>query len=273
MFSAPGLSGRATKPMAQDVCVRLARSKEDLSQAFRLIFESYFRIGLVAEKPSGLRLTPHHLLPTTEVLLATHQEQINSTVSLFGDGYLGLPMQSMYPKEVKTLRDQGLRLAEIGCLADRRSSQVRFIDTFAQIGVLLVQVARARGIDALVAATHPKHARLYKRLMGFQQIGELSECPYANGKPAVALYLRFEDYVGTPLYDRYFGQPWSQEQLTQYRWDQQTRQHFKKILERDNQISSLAGIQGYYNWAVITGTMDSHLISESPQWKIKKVFP
>jgi len=231
----------------------LARTRQDLTSAFQLVFHSYFEAGLVGEKLSGLRLTPHHLLPTSEVMVAKSEGVVTSTLSMFGDGYLGLPMESMYPVEVKGLRDQGLRLAEIGCLADRRSSEIRFIETFAHLGRLVAQVAVSRDIDGILAVTHPKHARLYKRVMGFRQIGELSECPYANGNPAVALFLKFKDHQGTPLYSKYLDHPFAPCELEPSRWDRSTRQHFQEILKRDNQSHSQQGIYGYYNWAAATG--------------------
>lgn len=231
----------------------LARSRNELTQSFRLVFESYYDAGLVEETPSGIRLTPYHLLPTSEVLVAKLDETVTSTLSMFGDGYLGVPMQTMYPEQIQGLRDQGLRIAEIGCLADRRKSPVRFMDAFIQLGRLLAQVCHVRGIDALVAVMHPKHARLYQRVMGFRQIGNLSQCPYANDNPAVALYMRFEDHRGTPLYEKFFSDPWPQKELLQFRWDGETRKHFRKILERDNTLATQAGIQGYFNWAAITG--------------------
>ena len=236
----------------------LARSRQDLTHAFRLSFESYYDAGLVNEKPSGIRLTPYHLLPTTEVIIAKVDGVITSTISLIGDGYLGLPMQSMYSDEIKELRDQGLKVGEIGCLADRRHAQTRFIETFAKMGRLLAQVAFVRGMDVLVAATHPKHARLYQRVLGFERMGKQTDCPYANDNPAVALKVKFDEHVGTPLYQQYFGQSLPQRELAPYRWDRATRQHFKKVLERDNEITSLAGVEGYYNWAVLTGTLTSN---------------
>jgi hypothetical protein len=235
--------------------VAIARSRQELTEAFQLVFKSYLQAGLVGQRPSGLRLTPHHLLPTSEVLLAKSDGGVVSTLSMFGDGYLGLPMDSMYPKELKMLRNQGIRLAEIGCLADRRTCQNRFIKTFAELGRLLAQVASNRGIDAIVAVTHPRHARLYERVMGFRQMGQLSDCPYANGNPAVALFLKFEEHRGTPLYARYFDNPFTPVELELYRWDLATRQHFREILRRDNQPPGLPGIQGYYNWAAATGLM------------------
>lgn len=233
----------------------LARSRDDLTQAFRLVFDSYYDAGLVTEKPSGIRLTPHHLMPTSEVLVARLEDTVVSTLSMFADGYLGLPMESMYGEQIQSLRDDGLRLAEIGCLADRRHAPIRFMDAFIQLGRLLAQICQVRGIDALVAVMHPKHARLYQRVMGFRQIGDLSQCPYANDNPAVAVYMRFDDHRGTPLYDRYFSDPWPQKELLQYRWDSETRKHFREILERDNAIAATAGIKGYYNWAAVTGQL------------------
>ena len=249
-------SGEVTaKPSVHDLTFGLARSREELSQSFRLVFQSYLKAGLAVEKPSNLRLTPHHLMPTSEVFLAKLGDTVTSTISMFGDGYLGLPMQSMYPQQIRELREDGLRLAEIGCLADRRDTPVRFMDTFTEMSRLVVQVARARGIDALVVATHPKHARLYRRVMGYRQIGDLLDCPYANGNPAVALILKFDEHLETPLHDRYFENPRSSEELLQYRWDRETREYFRCVLERDNKIASLAGIQGYYQWAAITGQL------------------
>lgn len=209
----------------------LARSREDLAQAFELVYDSYYLAGLVDLNGTGLRITPYHLLPTSEVLVAKMDRVVTSTLSIFGDGYLGLPMESMYPGEIESLRSQGLQLAEIGSLADRRCTQIRFIETFAQLGRLLAQVAQNRGIDGIVAAVHPKHARLYKRVMGFRQIGDLSDCPYANGNPAVALFLRFEEHKGTPLYDKYFGDPLAASELKQYRWSRETRDHFRRIMD------------------------------------------
>ena len=243
------------KPSVRDLTISLARSREDLHQAFKLVYQSYYDAGLAVDTPSGMRLTPFHLVPTTEVLVAKLGDTVTSTISMFGDGYLGLPMQSMYPREIAELREQGVRLAEIGSLADRRDSPIRFIETMAEMSRLLVQVARNRGIDAFVVATHPKHARLYKRVMGFRQIGELSDCPYANGNPAVALVLKFDEHAGTSLHDRYFGNPWPPKELIQYRWDRDTRNYFRRALQRDNTIASLVGIQGYYNWAAVTGNL------------------
>ncbi len=233
----------------QDV-VKLARSEDELLQAFGLTYESYIRAGLAIDNPSGLRLTPYHLLPSSEVIVAQLEQTVVSTISLFGDGKLGLPMQSMYQREIEVLRNRGYRLAEVGSLADRRASPRRFLTVFAEMGRLLAQVANARNVDTLVAVVHPKHAKLYKRVLGFKQIGDHTDCPYANGNPAEALYLHFDDYLGTELHNQFFGEPIPASQLQPYRWNAETRNYFRRILESDGKIVEVVGIKGYYTWGV-----------------------
>ena len=235
--------------------ISLARSHSDLHGAFSLLYQAYLKAGLEAEKPSGIRITPYHMLPTTEVLVTRLNNEVISTVSLVGDGYLGIPMQSMYPEQLNRLRSQGLRIAEVGGLADRRESPVRFIDNFQKMTRLLAQVAAARGIDALVVATHPRHARFYTRALGFEKFGDVSTCPYAQGNPAVALFMHFDEKRGTELHDRYFADPVPNKALAPYRWDGDTREYFRRILERDRRIASTACVQGGLASASISGVL------------------
>lgn len=214
----------------------IANCRKDLDDAFGLMYRSYRRAGLVDANEHERRLTPYHFLPTTEVFITRYQDEVVSTVTLTGDGRLGLPLESAFPKETKDLRSSGFRMGEIGCLADRRHSPVRFIETFATMGRMLAQVAMARGYDGLVAAAHPKHARLYKRVLPFEQVGDVIECPYANGNPAVMLQLTFDDHKGSSLYQRFFGSMQSDMDLVLRPLSQETKMHFYRFLQSDQHL-------------------------------------
>ena len=229
---------------------KIARSKHELLAAFRLVYRSYSRSGLVAENPSRMRLTPFHMLPESEVLVAKLRGTVFTTISLFVDGEYGLPMESMYPREISTLRERGLRIAEVGSLADRRSSQFRFIETLAILGRLLAQSAVYRNVDTLVAVVHPRHAKLYKRLLGFKQIGDHTSCPYANGNLAEAMYLRFADYDGTNFLDRFFNDPIAPRELEVFNWSEHLKCYFQKILDADGKIAKIVGIKNYLDWKI-----------------------
>lgn len=212
------------------VQIALARSQAELLASFRLLYKSYLRAGLVSENRQQLRLTEFHPLSTTEVLVAKCRDEVVSTMTLVGDGQRGLPLESMYGSEYAQLRRTGLRCAEAGSFADRRTSPTRFKQVFNLLARLLVQAAKARGYDALVAATHPKHARFYVRWLGFKQFGDLKQCTYAEGNPAVALLLDFNAIQGTRFHERLFGEPLTSEDLRPTDWNSRTSRWLQELL-------------------------------------------
>ncbi len=218
--------------------ISLARSESDLTGAFRLLYDSYLRAGLVQENAIEMRLTPYHLLPTTEVLVAKYQSEIVSTLTMVADSKLGLPIESMYASQIAELRSQGLRVAEMGSLADRRSSPVRFASVFAEMARLIVQVAETREIDALVLASHPRHAKLYARACGFEQIGELTSCPYAQGNPAVALLLQFDRVRGTDAHNRLIADAIDPWELQATEWSAETVGYLESLFAQQQSVMS-----------------------------------
>ncbi len=230
----PSAGTGTAKRAVPGLTYKIAQSRDELLAAFQLVYRSYRRAGLVEENADQIRLTPFHLLPTTEVFVTQLRGTVVSTVSLIGDGELGLPLETIYPQNVSLIRRRGLRMAEIGSLADRRDSPVRFIETFASMGRLMAQTALHRGYDGLVAVTHPKHARLYQRILPFEQIGSQGECPYANGNPAVMLALIFEDQRGSEIYERFFGSMSDPTDTSPRPWSCETRLFFRQLLAENN---------------------------------------
>ncbi len=193
-----------------DVAVKVASTRADREGAFRLAYESYLRAGLCGPTASRLRVTPYQLLASTDIFIAELRGEVISTLSLVRDGELGLPLEAIYQSEVQARRRAGIRLAEVSCLADRRQSDARFFGLFCDLCRVMVQMADREGIQQLLIAVHPRHARMYCRAMGFQQIGDNRDYPAVKGNPAVALCLDFvqlqrdrpdiwERFVGAPL--------------------------------------------------------------------------
>lgn len=197
------------------VLFKIASSMAERRAAFRLVYRSYLRARLIDSNPHRMRVTPFHLLPTTAVFVAKLRNRVISTVSLVADAEMGLPMETTYPDVVAELREQGLRLGEVTCLADRRHDFRGFLRHFCQLTRLLAQYARRQGLDRLVVMTHPKHARFYRRTMGFAKIGGLAQCPQVRDNPAVALSLDFAgiDRERPVLYEAIFGHTLPAQQL------------------------------------------------------------
>jgi hypothetical protein len=198
-----------------EVVYKIASRREEFYAAFGLAYKAYVRAGLSARHPYRLRVTPYHLLPTTEVFLVEKDGGVISTMTLIRDGELGLPMETVYGEEVARYRRQGNSLAEVSCLADYRQGQKRSVPVVMRLMSLMAQSAKCRGVDRLLIAVHPRHAKFYQYFAAFEPIGK--EKPYRtvcdNPAVAMALDLNWAPIDHPRLYKKFFGDPFSDEAL------------------------------------------------------------
>jgi len=190
-----------------DPVYRIAKTLTERLAAFRMVYLNYLRNGLIEPNDNQIRLTTYHLLSSTNEFIAVSQEEVIGTVSLIGDGELGLPMESIYPEPVKEYREQGLKIGEVSCLAIQRDQSQNFMKVVVGVTRVMSQFARANGLQKLLIAVHPNHAQFYKRLMGFEQIGPERNYPNVRNAPAVAYALDFKkiDVEWPPCYDQFFS--------------------------------------------------------------------
>ena len=190
-----------------DVLCRIAGTHHDRIAAFELVYRKYVEAELISPNRFNLRVTPYHLLPTTNVFVACEGSRIICTVSLIGDAELGLPMESIYQAELLDLRRRNLYVGEVSCLAFEPMPLNKFLLVFMQLTRLMAQHARTYGMDQFVIAVHPQHARFYQRFMGFEQIGPLKTYPSVQNAPAVACALDFAaiDQSRPKCWTSYFG--------------------------------------------------------------------
>lgn len=218
---------------ATPLTCKIASERHEREQAFRLIHEAYTRAGLIEPNPFRMRATPYHFLKSTELFVATNGDAIACTVSLVGDGALGIPMDSIYNDEVDNLRAANKRFMEVSCLADRRAEFDRTLALFIDLTRLMAQYARFHSVDMLLIAVHPRHARFYKRFLGFEQFGEERAYPTVRNRPAVACKLDFAhiDHHRPTCYEQYFGNPIAIEQLASHPMTEDDSLYFSPVID------------------------------------------
>ncbi|MFZ5831617.1 MAG: N-acyl amino acid synthase FeeM domain-containing protein [Planctomycetota bacterium] len=212
---------------------RIASTLEERAAAFHLVYRSYLAAGLGEPNHFQMRVTPYHLLPTSEVFIAVYESDIVFTMTLITDGDAGLPMEYVYPDEVQSRRDRGLRLAEVSCLADRRTQFRGFFPVFLRLSRIMVQYGLRQGVDELLVAVHPKHARFYQRCMEFRPIGEERSYPTVCNNPAIALSLDFHrvERERPPQYNTFFGNPLPPEVLEPQPISPEEIEFFRMIID------------------------------------------
>jgi len=226
-----------------DIEYRIADTREEREAAFRLVYNSYLRAGLGEPNRYQARVTPYHLLETSEVFIATLRGETISTLSLIVDGELGVPMESVYPEEVAQLRARGFLLGEVSCLADRRDRFEEFFPVFVRLCRGMAQHAWRRGLSGLVAAVHPRHARFYRRFMHFESIGQLRSYPSVRNRPAVALCLDFDkvDRERPRSFDTFFGEWLPDDLVASHPITADQREYFRPMIDPSFVLAPLGG--------------------------------
>jgi hypothetical protein len=177
---------------------RVARTREELEQAYSLVYREYLKRGYMLEDPCGLRFSIYNTLSQTTTLVAyTPTGELISTATIIPDSPLGLPMDQTYHAELNQLRKQNKKICEISMLASDSDyfkhgslsvplKKLGVILSFFKI--LLDYVVLVLGHDYMCIAINPKYAMVFDMIL-FQDLGGLKSYPEANGAPAIAKYL------------------------------------------------------------------------------------
>jgi len=226
---------------------RIARDADERAEAFHLVYESYLQAGLGRRNSHELRVTPYHLLSTTEVFVAVQNGRVISTFSLIRDAELGVPMESMYPDLVLQRRNGGIVGAEASCLARPMCDSRTFMPIFIGMARLMAQFARFNGIDQLLAVVHPRHARFYTGFLGFEKAGGVASCPHVQGNPAIPLCLDFEraDRVRPRFYDAIFGDPMPPDQLQPHELEYGEEEALRQAIDPEFDNCAPLGFEDY----------------------------
>ena len=202
---------------------KVADTREEVESALRVVYTCYRQFGLVDASPTGSRVTFHHVLPDTRVLVAKKDGGIHSTLTMVVDSAFGLPMEHEFADSLRLLRERGAYLAEITSLATL--ADYRQLNLFMYLYKLLLLIGRSNGLTDFVLVINPKHVRFYRDILLFEQIGP--ERPYGAVRhaPGVPFRMNIERtlsegrriYAGgaveQDLYD-FFSSPWERGQVS-----------------------------------------------------------
>jgi len=220
------------------VTYKVADSREEREAAMRLVYDSYVKAGLIARNRYGMRVTPYHLLPLTDIFVALKDRQVAYTVTLITDDGDGVPLDSIFPNELNAVRHEGISFAEVSCLAgreglDRRSGYEMFLNLIA----LTFQYSRHNDIDRLLLAVHPRHARFYERIFGCEVCGATKSYAAVCDHPAVPMVHDFRKLDDQPykLFDRMYAHSYANCGLLRQPMSTADRMYFGEAVSSSEQ--------------------------------------
>ena len=203
---------------------KIADTKNELEQAFRLVNEVYKDAHIITNDENELRLKLANANPLTTVFIAKRHDKVIMTMSLFPDSALGLPMDSFFKDEVNKLREEGRYVAEVGAFA----SDPAFRKCNQTLPLLMNKIMHTYAteylqLDDLLITVHPKHVWVYKNLLLFKQIGK---CKGAHDEdiekyPVIPFRMKLE--MSQALYKKAYGQKPAQRNLFHFFWRKKSK--------------------------------------------------
>lgn len=176
----------------------VARTHAEVIEAWSLVYASYRRIGLIDPNPQRLHTTPFAVGNKVAVNLGRLGHQIVSTITAIGDSDAGLPLDCVYKPQIDGLRAAGLKLFEVGLLADRRENISRSANALFDLMRWAFFFAMHHEGTDIIIGVHPHHAAFYRRCLGFEIFAEESVHPGVKDHPVVPLRLDMRAKIQRP---------------------------------------------------------------------------
>jgi hypothetical protein len=165
-----------------DYVACVARSPWQRLAASKLVEKMYASRGYATQSMTHI---PHDAKRIT--FKASNKTQLVGTLTLGFDGHSGLLADRLYGQEIGRFRDDGRVVCELSKLAvDPEHGSKELLASLIQLAHIYARVLN-RATDAFIEV-NPRHAVFYKRMLGFQQIGDEKTCARV-GAPAVLLHL------------------------------------------------------------------------------------
>lgn len=165
----------------QQFKIRLANSEGRRESASLLIKKMYAW--------RGYDTTGAHDTPNRITLMADVDGHIIGTLTIGLDSSAGLLVDALYKDQIDKLRKSGEFVCEFTKLAiDQEVKSKRVLASLFHLAYIYAHLIH----DATVAVieVNPRHVFFYKRMLGFEPVGEERMCPRVNA-PAVLLSVPF----------------------------------------------------------------------------------
>ena len=179
----------------EGVHIEVAGRYEDYRSAFRIVHDSFVKLGYIQPQPKEMWFQPHHCHGRTTVLIAKRAGRVVGTASVFHDGPTGLPVECVYPEDASSCRSNG-SLFEIGSLAVVPSERGRGVATLVQTAAVYCG-SRIRGGMHCLITVPPNRVRYYEALFGFSSIRQ-DRAYHGFERPAELMHLdmnRFDEWA------------------------------------------------------------------------------
>lgn len=180
---------------SKEYSIKVANTLDERAAVFRAGYQIYLNKGFIKPNPQNWMIKTFDFDEDTLILIVQDKHKnLAGSVTLVFDGCSRLPAEKIYGNEIKKLRNSGERLVELSRLVispEYRNSKEILILLFNYLSIYSLH---SKNYTSLVIEVNPRHKEYYKKLLGFEEIGEEKSCPIVQNAPAVLLHLPLQKY-------------------------------------------------------------------------------
>lgn len=169
--------------------VKMVETPSEYFGALKLLHDSYVVKGLMDPDPRGIRITPHHLLPETHIMIVKSGDEIIGTGTIVHEHQVPFPSYKVYTEEIKKLIDRNHNLIELSSLAVHPDYRKK--NNMIQI---LISKYYAHFVNQLyqhpyhICTAHPKALLFYRLMFNLQQSGNIINYDFVNNAKAAFIH-------------------------------------------------------------------------------------
>jgi hypothetical protein len=191
---------RLPDKLPAELQIKIASDEKTRQQAYQVVYRAYLQKGIVEPNPQQTRITPHQKLSTAHVIVALWNGQVIATTTVYEDGPMSLPLDSVFS------RPPGTKDVELGALAIDPQYQRQATTLFFPLSQFAWRFCDTQlQADNIYSVVHPRHARFYTNVFLFEQVSDLiPHCDSAAGKPGIVVKADIQQ-TNARLQDRYQG--------------------------------------------------------------------
>lgn len=187
-----------------DLIFKQATTKDEIEQAFNLVYDSYLNLNYIDKNPDQLHLPKYLALPTTAILVIKLKEEVVGTMSIVMDSSLGLPTETTW--DISEFKKNGLNIAEISALSIKN----KMMHYKGQLLLPLVKLnylfsRDILNIDGFVIATTCEIVPFYTDLLLYKKLPGIRGRKYdlVKGVKAACCFLKLDDSTYKNYYKVY----------------------------------------------------------------------
>ncbi|OYZ13628.1 MAG: hypothetical protein B7Y39_17250 [Bdellovibrio sp. 28-41-41] len=173
---------------------RIARTQQELCEAYRILHDSYLEMGYAKSHISGMRIIKYFALPSTTTLIALYENKVVGTISIIRRGSFGVPMDSAF--NLSEFVERNEVIAEVSSLAiDSHFRQKRGALFLPLLKYFWEYVERFMNLDSIIITVNPSMSDFYEAFLSFKRLKHavVKDYSFANGNPGIGLYLNIKD--------------------------------------------------------------------------------